>query len=196
MKLQAVILHETLNLETLSDNYLMNKVRDGDPEKLGLLYERYKRPLLGFFIGMLRDKELSEDLVQNTFARILKYRHLYRGDGDFRTWMFHIARNVKNDHFKKKRVDQVPVDKWTERIGHSEIRSEEIQQEEELGMLSIAMERLSEEKREVLLLSKYQEKKYQEIGLLLGCSESAVKVKVFRALQELKAVYQQLEKTY
>jgi RNA polymerase sigma-70 factor (ECF subfamily) len=110
--------------------------------------------------------------------------------------MFHIARNVKNDHFKKKRVDQIPVDKWTERIGHSEIRSEEIQQEEELGMLSIAMERLSEEKREVLLLSKYQEKKYQEIGLLLGCSESAVKVKVFRALQELKAVYQQLEKTY
>ena len=95
---------EPLKLEALSDNYLMAKVRDGDPEKLGLLYERYKRPLLGFFTGMVRDRELSEDLLQNTFVRILKYRHLFRGDGDFRTWMFHIARNVKNDHFRKNKI--------------------------------------------------------------------------------------------
>jgi RNA polymerase sigma-70 factor (ECF subfamily) len=174
----------------------MNKVRDGDPEKLGLLYERYKKPLLGFFVGMLRDKELSEDLVQNTFARILKYRHLFRGDGDFKTWMFHIARNVKNDHFKKKRIDQIPVDKWTERIGHLEITSTSMEQEDELRLLSIAMDNLPEEKREVLLLSKYQEKKYSEIGVILGCSESAVKVKVFRALQELKIIFRQLERNY
>ena len=56
------------------------------------------------------------------------------------------------------------------------------------------MDRLPEEKRELLLLSKYQEKKYKEIGDLLGCTEGAVKVKVFRALQDLKAVYKQLEK--
>ncbi len=191
-----VTLLETLNLEALSDNYLMNKIRDGDPEKLGLLYERYKKPLLGFFVGMLRDKELSEDLVQNTFARILKYRHLFRGDGDFKTWMFHIARNVKNDHFKKKRIDQIPVDQWTERLGHLETKSAAMEQEDELRLLSIAMDKLPEDKREVLLLSKYQEKKYSEIGVILGCSENVVKVKVFRALQELKIIFQQLERNY
>jgi RNA polymerase sigma factor (sigma-70 family) len=58
----------------------------------------------------------------------------------------------------------------------------------------MAMDRLPIDKREVLLLSKYQEKKYHEIGEILGCSEGAVKVKVFRALQELKEVYKQLEK--
>jgi RNA polymerase sigma-70 factor (ECF subfamily) len=174
----------------------MTKVRDGDPDKLGLLYERYKRPLLGFFVGMVRDKELGEDLVQNTFVRILKYRHLFRGEGDFRTWMFHIARNVKNDHFKKNKIEQVPVDKWTERIGHSETRAGEMQHEEEQELLSIAMNRLTEEKREILLLSKFQEKKYADIGIILGCSEGTVKVKVFRALQELKTIYQQLEKSY
>ena len=61
-------------------------------------------------------------------------------------------------------------------------------------MLSMAIERLSEEKREVLLLSKYQKKKYKEIGEILGCSEGAVKVKVFRALEELRVIYRQLEK--
>jgi DNA-directed RNA polymerase specialized sigma24 family protein len=71
------------DLEALSDNSLMIKVRDGDLARLGLLFERYKKPLYGFFYGLNRNQDLSEDLVQNTFFRIMKYRHLFRGDGDF-----------------------------------------------------------------------------------------------------------------
>jgi DNA-directed RNA polymerase specialized sigma24 family protein len=138
----------------------MIKVRDGHLDTLGLLFARYKKPLFGFFYGMNRDAELSEDLVQNVFYRILKYRYLFRGDGDFKTWMFHIARNVNHDNFRKNKIRQ----------------------------------RLDEDKREILLLSKFEEKKYKEIGEILGCSEGAVKVKVFRALQELKTIYTQLEK--
>jgi len=172
----------------------MAKVRDGDPEKLGLLYERYKRPLLGFFVGMVRDKELSEDLVQNTFVRILKYKHLFRGDGDFRTWMFHIARNVKNDHFRKNKITHEKVEKWEDKIKDEGNLMQEWQTDDEQRMLAIAMDKLPEDKREILLLSKYQEKKYKEIGEILGCTEGTVKVKVFRALQDLKAIYQQVEK--
>lgn len=173
----------------------MEKVRDGDLDKMGLLFSRYKKPLYGFFYGMNRDQELSEDLVQNTFLRIIKYRHLFRGDGDFKTWMFHIARNVSHDHYRKNKIQlKESIENWQERLGHEEIKSTEIQHHEEEQMLTFAMDKLPAEKREVLLLSKYQDKKYKEIGEILGCSEGAVKVKVFRALQELKAVYQQLEK--
>ena len=183
------------DLESLTDNALMLKVKDGDLDRLGLLFERYKKPLYGFFYGMNRDAELSEDLVQNVFFRILKYRYLFRGEGDFRTWMFHIARNVNHDHFRKnKKQKKDSLEHWQERLGVNDNRSTEFQKDEELQMLSMAMDRLPEEKREILLLSKYQEKKYKEIGEILGCSEGAVKVKVFRALQELKEVYQQLEK--
>ena len=70
----------------------------------------------------------------------------------------------------------------------------EWQTEDEQRMLAVALEKLSEEKREILLLSKYQEKKYKEIGDILGCTEGTVKVKVFRALQDLKAIYHQVEK--
>ncbi len=195
-------------MEALSDNALMVKVRDGDLDRLGLLFERYKRPLYGFFYGLVREQELSEDLVQNTFLRILKYRHLFRprlhdnvsagqGDGDFRAWMFHIARNVNHDHYRRNKLNlKDDLEKWQERLGHSENRSTEIQQEEEQQMLSMAMDRLPVDKREILLLSKYQEKKYHEIGEILGCTEGAVKVKVFRALQELKVIYKQLEKNH
>ncbi len=68
------------------------------------------------------------------------------------------------------------------------------QNDDEQRMLAIAMDKLPEDKREILLLSKYQEKKYKEIGEILGCTEGTVKVKVFRALQDLKAIYQQVEK--
>ena len=173
----------------------MLKVKDGDLDRLGLLFERYKKPLFGFFYGMNKDAELCEDLVQNVFFRILKYRYLFRGEGDFKTWMFHIARNVNHDHYRKNKLGKTEsVEDWSERIGHGDIYTAQVQQDEELRMLSLAMDRLPEDKREILLLSKFQDKKYKEIGEIIGCSEGAVKVKVFRALQDLKAVYKQLEK--
>lgn len=189
-------------MEALSDNALMVKVKDGDLDKLGLLFERYKRPLYGFFYGLNREPELSEDLVQNTFLRIMKYRHLFRGEsagrtdgGDFRAWMFHIARNVNYDHHRKNKVKaSEDLEHWQHRIGHDENQSSEIQQREEQTMLLQALDRLPADKREILLLSKFEEKKYSEIGIVLGCSEGAVKVKVFRALQELKVIYKQLER--
>lgn len=182
-------------LEAISDNALMLKVKEGDLDKLSLLFERYKKPLYGFFYSLCKDGDLSEDLVQNVFYRILKYRYLFRGEGDFKTWMFHIARNVKHDDFRKNKIrTKDPLEDWQHTLRTDENEITAIQKQEELMLLSMAMDRLPQEKREVLLLSRYQEKKYKEIGSIIGCSEAAVKVKVFRALQELKAIYKQLEK--
>jgi RNA polymerase sigma-70 factor (ECF subfamily) len=181
-------------LEAITDNALMLKVKEGDLDKLGLLFERYKKPLYGFFYGLNRDGELCEDLVQNVFLRILKYRYLFRGEGDFKTWLFHIARNVSHDHYRKNKHNaKDSLENWQERLGTTENRATEMQQNEELHLLAEAMDRLPADKREILLLSTFQDKKYKEIGEILGCSEGAVKVKVFRALQDLKEVYRKLE---
>jgi RNA polymerase sigma factor (sigma-70 family) len=181
-------------LEALNDNTLMDKVKNGDIDKLGLLFERYKKPLFGFFYGINRDSELSEDLVQNVFVRILKYREVFRGDGEFRSWMFHIARNVSHDHYRKKRIDaRDSIEDWQDYIPAEDSIFTELQKEGDMQLLARAFEKLSEDKREVLLLSKYQDKKYKEIAEQIGSTESAVKVKIFRALRELKELYREIE---
>jgi len=173
----------------------MLKVKDGDLDKLGLLYERYKRPLYGFFYSLNKDTSVSDDLVQNVFVRILKYRYLFRGEGDFKTWMFHIARNVNHDHYRKNKIKNVlPVEDWQEKISSGNNRLVEWQHSDELQILAMAIDKLDEDKREILTLAKFYDKKYREIGEMVGLSEGAVKVKMFRAMQDLKEIYQQLEK--
>ncbi|WP_246205938.1 RNA polymerase sigma factor [Fulvivirga aurantia] len=173
----------------------MTKVKENDLDQLGLLFERYKKVLFAFFYNMNRDAGLSEDLVQNTFMRILKYRNGFKGDGEFKVWMFHIARNVSHDHFRKNKWrNNEDINNWSDRLGDDTLTiDKKVAHTEEMSLLDVAISRLDEEKREVLTLSKLEGKKYKEIGDILSCSEGAVKVKVFRALQALKQEYSSLQ---
>ena len=174
----------------------MLKVKNGETEKLGLLYERHKRKLFGFFYSQNHDAALSEDLVQNVFMRIIKYKHTYSGDGSFLAWMFSTARNVNYDYFKKNKnvLKENELSNYEYKIENGEDVEGVINKREQLDQLKKAMGRLGAEKREVLVLSKLKELKFSQIGEVLGCSEGAAKVKAHRALKELRTVYMQMEK--
>lgn len=181
-------------MEALSDNALMQKVKAGDVDWLGLLFERYKKPLFGFFYNMNHNAATSEDLVQATFLRILKYRKGFKGTGDFKVWMFHIARNLNRDHYKKdKWKNGEDVEDHKDRLGSDKNIEGDWIHDDQLDMLQLAMRRLSNEKKEVIVMSKIKEMKYKQIAEILECSEGAVKVKVFRALQELKKEFEHIQ---
>ncbi len=182
-------------MDALSDNQIMQRVRDGQLDHLGLLFERYHRLLFSFFYNRNKDIQLSQDLVQNVFVRVLKYRHRYRGEGEFKHWLFHIARNVGTDHYRKKKIRHADsIDDWKNQITDLDNSpAQSMIHKEEMTQLKTALNRLEPEKREVLMLSKLEGLRYKEIGQRLGCSEGAVKVKVYRALKALKQTYKQLE---
>lgn len=169
----------------------MLQVKAGDVARMGLLFERYQRELFGFLYHMSRDAHASEDLVQTVFYRMLKYRHTFNGEGPFRSWMYHVARNALTDAAQKTsrlaRHDDVGA--YAERLGGGELADEALLHEQERALLETALAKLSAEHREVLVLSRYQELKYEEIGRVLGISEGAVKVRVHRALNELRKIY-------
>src|SRR5689334_19114732 len=85
-----------------TDEKLMLAVRGGDLSKLGVLFDRYHRVLFDFFNRLTGNRTVSEDLVQEVFFRILKYRATFRNDSAFRTWIFRIARNARVDHFRSQ----------------------------------------------------------------------------------------------
>lgn len=183
-------------MDNLSDNALMLKVKNGDIDKMGMLYERYYGQLYRFLYNMTRQKELSEDMVQNVFLRMLKYPDGFMGHGEFKTWMYHIARNTVYDHFRKVKRSPAHSDLkiYEERIEGEQYTDTQIEKEQELKILETAMEKLSDENRELLILCRFQELKYHEIALILNTTEGAVKVRVHRALNQLKSNYLKIEK--
>jgi RNA polymerase sigma factor (sigma-70 family) len=175
------------------DEQVMAQVRDGRVEMLAILFERYHVRLYNFFLRLTANRQLSEDLTQELFLRILKYRHSYRGESKFSTWMYQIARNLHIDQLRS-RHPEIPIDDLYEEAPCPQTGPAEIaENQQEADLLARAMERLPLRKREVLLLSRFQNLKYQDIAGLLECSIENVKVQVHRSLKELRRHYMDLQ---
>jgi RNA polymerase sigma factor (sigma-70 family) len=84
----------------MTDEALMRAVRDGDVARLGTLFERHHGAVFDFLARMTGNRAAAEDLTQDVFVRILKYRNSLRDEGSFETWLFRIARNARADYFK------------------------------------------------------------------------------------------------
>jgi RNA polymerase sigma-70 factor (ECF subfamily) len=163
-------------------------VRDGAGEMLGVLFDRYQTPLFNFYSKLTGDRTLSEDLVQEVFLRILKYRQSYRAGTPFRSWIYQIARNARVDHFRKFPHHTALEPEMLPPV----LPRDSAQENQEAQLLHRALMQLPEEKREILLLCRFQELKYQEIAELLGCELATVKTRIHRALLELRKTFQQL----
>ncbi len=177
----------------LADEQVMHKVKDGKVEMLAVLFERYQVRLFNFFLRLTGDRGSSEDMVQDVFFRILKYRRSYRRDCKFTTWMYQIARNVNIDNLKKYQ-NEVPLDEqWEEDTAPTLAPEEQISVEQDRLFLNKALTTLALKKREVLVLSRFQDMKYKEIAQLLGCSIDNVKVLVHRGIKDLRESYLNLK---
>ncbi len=173
----------------------MTKVKQGNYDALGLLFKRYQKPIFGFFYRMNGNTVESEDLVQMVFERILRYREQFRSEGEFRTWLFHIARNVQHDFFKKQKKQPISKnwEEWSESLETEKMADSDLEKVQNLALLDQALKYLNPEQREILVLSRFEELKYSQIAEILKITEANVKIKVFRALQDLKRIYQTLE---
>lgn len=169
----------------------MQKVKSGDLDKMALLFQRYHKPLYGFLFHMTAQRESSEDMAQTVFYRLLKSRHTFTGDGEFKTWMYHVARNVLSDHYKGSRRTGVYLDiaDLEDRLVGDSGLFDRVEKKLAVQALQKAMAALTPESREILVLSRFQELKGAEIASILDISVGAVKVRIHRAVGQLKALY-------
>jgi len=171
-----------------SDDRLMVSVQQGQLSLLGQLFDRHHRSLFQFFLRLTGDRQASEDLVQDVFLRMLRYRATYRPLTQFRTWMYQLSRNAHIDRFKRTPRNVALDETSSEPVSQGPHPGEVLERSHELAVLRRALARLSAEHREVLILSRFHGLSYREVGEVVGCAEGAVKVRVFRAMQQLRRI--------
>ena len=174
----------------MTDAEIMAAVREGDPSALGALFDRYHARLFAYFARLTGRRDASDDLVQETFVRMLKYSASFRGDGPFVVWMYRVARNVWTDAGRGRRPE-APLD--VDRADPGATALERLVRDERLDLLRRALLELDDDDREVLVLCRFEGLRFDEIGALLGCSAGAAKVRAHRALARLRDRYFAIE---
>ncbi|HEY9006755.1 MAG TPA: sigma-70 family RNA polymerase sigma factor [Ohtaekwangia sp.] len=178
----------------MTDELLMEAVKNGDLQQASVLFERYNKRIFNFLARMTMDRALAEDLTQNVFLRMIKYRNSYREGARFQSWIYQVARNIFSDHYqahKNKFSDFVDVEKVSDNL-YDPDESQRIDEQEQLLQRSMAM--LSEEQRELLVLTRFQHMKYEEVAVIMDTTVANIKVKVHRAILKLREHYFELEK--
>jgi RNA polymerase sigma factor (sigma-70 family) len=170
------------------DEIIMQRVKEGNLEDMSVLYERYNVRLYNFFLKLTRNRIVSQDLTQNLFFRMIRYKNTYKSELSVKSWMFQMARNLHIDYCKEEkrtgelfqRTETYPVDVTEETDGFPEEDYERLEQ---------AISALSLEQREIIILSRYQGLKYEEISQIINQSVPAIKVAMHRAIKQLRGVY-------
>jgi RNA polymerase sigma-70 factor (ECF subfamily) len=170
----------------------MLRVRDGEAGLLAELFERHHRQVFNYFCRITGRRPQADDLVQDVFFRILKYRDTYRPETSFVAWMYQIARNAHIDSMRRYRPETPWAENRPEPPSGQLLPDEQIRRDQEVELLRRALEALPVEKRELLILSRFQNLKYEQIGQIIGCEVNTVKQRVFRAVRALAEKYAQL----
>jgi RNA polymerase sigma-70 factor, ECF subfamily len=178
-----------------SDVQLMLDVKAGDELSFEILLKKYRTPLVNFLYRMVKDQAAAEDLAQEVFLRVYRARKEYSPSAKFTTWLFRIATNLALNAIRDGRYRQMQISIDTPRdedeqvieVAAQEARADDrLIERERNQMIRGAILALPEKQRAAVILHKYQEMDYAQIGKILGCSESALKSLLFRAYETLR----------
>ena len=175
-------------MKHLSDQELMRLVQAGDVSPASEIYDRYSSRIYNFAFRFLKNSEAAEDATQEVFVKMLKHANQFHGDAKLSTWLFSITANWCRDYLRKadNRVKEAEEVLVTLPAPSDQAPDRHLERRETEQLIQKALQALTPEQREAILLSRYQGLSYAEIAQISGCSEGAVKTRVFRAMETLK----------
>src|SRR5688572_8101161 len=175
-------------MKHLSDQELMRLVQAGDDSPASEIYDRYSGRIYNFAFRFLKNAEAAEDAVQEVFVKMIRHANQFHGDAKLSTWLFSITANWCRDYLRKADNKPKESDEVLVTLPSSGELSPErnLERREDEQRVRRALNMLTPEQREAILLSRYQGLSYAEIAQIAGCSEGAVKTRVFRAMETLK----------
>jgi len=177
------------------DAQLMLQVRAGDSTSFEVLLVKHRTSIVGYLARMTGNQGVAEELAQEVFLRVYRNRDGYEPSAKFTTWIYRIATNLALNSIRDRRhernhrsLDAPPrEDRPALEIAEKRASQEETMlADARLSVVRDAVAQLPEKQRAAVLMHKYQELDYQQIGDALGLSVSAVKSLLFRAYEKLR----------
>jgi RNA polymerase sigma-70 factor (ECF subfamily) len=183
----------------LTDQEVVLLARSGRETAYRELVRRYERPVFALLYRMVRDRELAEDLAQETFIKALNAIDSYRPEFKFSSWIFKIANNAAIDHLRRRELDTLSLDGSPHaetpeamqatalQIGaRQESPLDAVEARELGGAIEAAIGRLRPEYRSCILLRHVEGRAYEEIAEILDLPLGTVKTYIHRARNELR----------
>ncbi|WP_042223560.1 RNA polymerase sigma factor SigX [Oceanobacillus manasiensis] len=157
------------------------------------IYDQYHQDLYQFVFYMVKDKQITEDLVQEVYLRVLKSSEGFRGESSIKTWLFSIARHVSLDYFRRKQRTRDRIAEyfnWGEKShtlqDNQPLPDELVIKNEEIKKIYKYLDYCTVDQRSVLILRYIQSLSIQETADILNFTTSKVKTTQHRGLKVLK----------
>ncbi len=195
-----------LDLANLPDADVVALAQRGREAAYRELIRRYERPVFSLVFRMVRNRELAEDLTQDTFIKVLQHVDRYRPEFKFSSWLFKIANNVAIDHLRRRQLDTVSMDGSPHAMTSDAVESTSFDvsandesaldrlEAKELGTaIETAIAQLRPEYRACILLRHVEDRSYEEIAATLDLPLGTVKTYIHRARHELRGLLEHLK---
>lgn len=181
----------------MTDAQIMQRAGAGDEACLEFLIAKYRRPIISFLYRMVHNQAVAEELAQEVFLRVYRARTTYRAEARFSTWLYRIASNMAINHARDTKFERATssllLDQVDEETGTRPdvadarpIAEQGMLQDERTRRIREHVMALPERQRLAVVMHKYQDMDYRQIGAVLKLSESATKSLLFRAYQTLR----------
>lgn len=161
------------------------------------IYHQYHEDIYQYIFYMVKDKQETEDIIQEVYIRVLRSYHSFNHESSEKTWIFSIARHVTYDYFrtlKRKRNRIVEFFNWSEKGNHIQATNktpeEVVVQSDEIIQMYHCLDTCTANQREVIILRYLQQLSIKETADILGWTESNVKTTQHRALKALEKCMQ------
>jgi RNA polymerase sigma-70 factor, ECF subfamily len=182
---------------TVTDDFtLIRSIQAGDHQAFESLVRRYQRQVANLIYLTMGNRDDVDDIAQEVFIRVYRSLSKFKFDASFFSWLYRITMNLCIDEIRKRKIRRVlSLDYLTEdnleknrKSKDYTMASDSVLTEEKRQVIQSALQRLTPEHREVLVLREYQDLSYNEIAETLDLRLEAVKSRIFRARMELKSL--------
>ena len=187
---EATFITDWLEDEQVADDAERVKAARQDPAAFSALYRSYVTPVYRYLYSRTGNAAEAEDLTTTVFMSALENLQRYQEQGNFKAWLFTLARNKLADSYRRERW-HLPLEEWASTMGPNGNDPERtVIKMETMDRLKRLFQELKPEQQELLHLRFAAQLSFAQIAQVVGRSEAAVKMAVYRILQQLNAAWE------